>query len=168
LALAIALMMALTSMVSLSVLAEEAATVIQDGVEYRVEKDSMGEMLVPTDRYWGAQTQRSHENFLIGVGIETMPKEIIRAFGQLKLAAARANHALQPEKMTDEKLAVIEQAATEVINGELDDHFPLVVWQTGSGTQSNMNAKRSSMRCSIPSRWQAQNKLIRRFAPVIQ
>lgn len=140
LSLVIALMMALVSMSGLRALAEKSATVTQDGVEYRVEKDSMGEMLVPTDRYWGAQTQRSHENFLIGVGIETMPKEIIRAFGQLKLAAARANHALKPEKMTDEKLAVIEQAATEVINGELDDHFPLVVWQTGSGTQSNMNA----------------------------
>ena len=137
LTLALALILALSSLLAL---AEEPTTVTQDDVEYRVEKDSMGEMLVPTDRYWGAQTQRSHENFLIGVGIETMPREIIYAFGQLKLAAARANHALKPEKMTDEKLAVIEQAAAEVINGELDDHFPLVVWQTGSGTQSNMNA----------------------------
>ncbi len=137
LTLTLALILALSSLLAL---AEEPTTVTQDGVEYRVEKDSMGEMLVPTDRYWGAQTQRSHENFLIGVGIETMPREIIYAFGQLKLAAARANQALKPEKMTDEKLAVIEQAATEVINGELDDHFPLVVWQTGSGTQSNMNA----------------------------
>ena len=137
LTLALALILALSSLLAL---AEEPTTVTQDGVGYRVEKDSMGEMLVPTDRYWGAQTQRSHENFLIGVGIETMPREIIYAFGQLKLAAARANHALKPEKMTDEKLAVIEQAAAEVINGELDDHFPLVVWQTGSGTQSNMNA----------------------------
>ena len=131
----LALVMALL-LTSVFALAEESATVVQDGMEYRVEKDSMGEMLVPANRYWGAQTQRSHENFLIGVDIETMPKEIIYAFGQLKLAAARANHELNPVKMTDEKLAVIEQAATEVINGKLDDHFPLVVWQTGSGTQS--------------------------------
>ncbi len=100
----------------------------------------MGEMRVPADRYWGAQTQRSRENFDIGVGIETMPGEIIRAFGILKAAAARANRALRPEKMTEEKLSAIEQAAREVLSGELMDHFPLVVWQTGSGTQSNMNA----------------------------
>ena len=74
-------------------------------MEYRIEHDSMGEMQVPADKYWGAQTQRSHENFPIGVGIETMPEEIIHAFGILKLAAARANHVLKPEKMTDEKLA---------------------------------------------------------------
>ena len=109
-------------------------------MEYRIEHDSMGEMKVPADRYWGAQTQRSHENFPIGVGIEPMPREIIRAFGALKLAAARANHALKPEKMTKEKLDAIEIAATEVLEGKLNDHFPLVVWQTGSGTQSNMNA----------------------------
>ena len=77
-------------------------------MEYRIEHDSMGEMQVPADKYWGAQTQRSHENFPIGVGIETMPEEIIHAFGILKLAAARANHVLKPEKMTDEKLAAIE------------------------------------------------------------
>ena len=109
-------------------------------MEYRIEHDSMGEMRVPADKYWGAQTQRSHENFPIGVGLETMPREIIRAFGALKLAAARANHALKPEKMTDEKLAAIEIAAAEVLDGRLNEHFPLVVWQTGSGTQSNMNA----------------------------
>ena len=108
-------------------------------MEYRVEHDSMGEVRVPADKYWGAQTERSHENFPIGVGLETMPREITRAFGVLKLAAARANHALKPEKMTDEKLAAIEQAATEVMEGKLFAHFPLVVWQTGSGTQSNMN-----------------------------
>ena len=108
-------------------------------MEYRIEHDSMGEVQVPADRYWGAQTQRSHENFPIGVGIETMPAEIIRAFGILKKAAAMANHALKPEKMTDEKLAAISQACDEVISGKLNDHFPLVVWQTGSGTQSNMN-----------------------------
>ena len=100
----------------------------------------MGEVLVPADRYWGAQTQRSCMNFRIGVGIETMPPEIIHAFGVLKQAAARANHRLLPEKMTAEKRSVIETAAAEVAAGGLDGHFPLVVWQTGSGTQSNMNA----------------------------
>ena len=109
-------------------------------MEYRMEHDSMGEVRVPADRYWAAQTQRSHENFPIGVGIETMPREITHAFGILKKAAAIANHALRPEKMTDEKLAAISQACDEVISGSLNDHFPLVVWQTGSGTQSNMNA----------------------------
>ena len=106
----------------------------------RIEHDSMGEIRVPADRYWGAQTQRSRDNFPIGVGIETMPREITHAFGILKQAAARANHKLLPEKMTAEKLAVIETAAREASSGALDGHFPLVVWQTGSGTQSNMNA----------------------------
>ena len=109
-------------------------------MEYRMEHDSMGEVRVPADRYWAAQTQRSHENFPIGVGIEVMPRETTHAFGILKKAAAIANHALRPEKMTDEKLAAISQACDEVISGSLNDHFPLVVWQTGSGTQSNMNA----------------------------
>ena len=109
-------------------------------MEYRIEHDSMGEVQVPADRYWGAQTQRSRENFPIGVGIETMPEEIIHAFGILKRAAAQANHVLRPEKMTAEKLAVIEKAASEVASGALNSHFPLVVWQTGSGTQTNMNA----------------------------
>ena len=109
-------------------------------MEYRVEHDSMGEVRVPADKYWGAQTERSHNNFPIGVGIETMPAEIIHAVGILKKAAARANRALRPEKMTEEKLAAIEQAADEVISGQLLDNFPLVVWQTGSGTQSNMNS----------------------------
>lgn len=109
-------------------------------MEYHVEHDSMGEVRVPADKYWGAQTERSHNNFPIGVGIETMPAEIIHAFGILKKAAARANRALRPEKMTEEKLAAIEQAADEVISGQLLDNFPLVVWQTGSGTQSNMNS----------------------------
>ena len=109
-------------------------------MEYRIEHDSMGEMKVPADRLWAAQTQRSHENFEIGVGIETMPREITHAFGILKKAAARANHELRPEKMTDRKLAAIEAACDEVISGSLNGHFPLVVWQTGSGTQSNMNA----------------------------
>lgn len=109
-------------------------------MEYRIEHDSMGEMKVPADRLWAAQTQRSHENFEIGVGIETMPAEIIHAFGILKKAAALANHELKPEKMTDEKVDVICKACDEVIEGKLSSHFPLVVWQTGSGTQSNMNS----------------------------
>ena len=104
----------------------------------RIERDSMGEVAVPADRYWGAQTQRSHENFRIGT--EIMPREITRAFGILKKAAALANHALRPEKMTAEKLGALVAACDEVISGALNDHFPLVVWQTGSGTQSNMNA----------------------------
>ena len=107
---------------------------------YRTEHDSMGEVQVPSDKYWGAQTQRSHENFPIGVGIETMPAEIIHAFGILKKASALANRALLPEKMTEEKCAALCAAADEVIAGALAEHFPLVVWQTGSGTQSNMNA----------------------------
>ena len=109
-------------------------------MEFKIEHDSMGEVRVPADKYWGAQTERSHENFEIGVGIETMPREITKAFGYLKKAAAIANNALKPEKMTDEKLKAISQACDEVISGDLNDHFPLVVWQTGSGTQSNMNA----------------------------
>lgn len=108
-------------------------------MEYRIEHDSMGEMKVPADKYWAAQTERSHENFKIGVDIETMPREITKAFGYLKKAAARANNALKPEKMTAEKLSAIEQACDEVVSGKLNEHFPLVVWQTGSGTQSNMN-----------------------------
>ena len=109
-------------------------------MDYRIEHDSMGEMKVPADRLWGAQTQRSHENFEIGVDIETMPREVTHAFGILKKAAAQANAELKPEKMTAEKLSAIETACDEVISGCLNDHFPLVVWQTGSGTQSNMNA----------------------------
>ena len=109
-------------------------------MEYRIEHDSMGEVKVPADRLWAAQTERSHENFRIGVDIETMPREITHAFGILKKAAAMANAELKPEKMTSEKLGAISQACDEVISGSLNDHFPLVVWQTGSGTQSNMNA----------------------------
>ncbi len=109
-------------------------------MNYRIEHDSMGEVKVPTDKYWGAQTQRSSENFKIGVGQETMPREIIHAFGLLKKAAAMANALLKPEKMTAEKKEAVTAACDEVIAGELNGHFPLVVWQTGSGTQSNMNA----------------------------
>ena len=109
-------------------------------MEYRIEHDSMGEVKVPADKYWAAQTERSHENFKIGVGIEVMPREITHAFGVLKKAAAIANNQLKPEKMTDEKLSAISKACDEVMSGSLNEHFPLVVWQTGSGTQSNMNA----------------------------
>jgi fumarate hydratase class II len=97
-------------------------------MNYRIEHDSMGEMKVPADRLWAAQTQRSCENFEIGVGIETMPAEIIRAFGVLKKAAAITNNKLRPEKMTDEKLGAIMAACDEVIEGKLNSHFPLVVW----------------------------------------
>ena len=109
-------------------------------MDYRIEHDSMGQMQIPADRYWGAQTQRSHQNFPIGVGVETMPREITHAFGILKKASAQANRMLVPARMTDEKLTHLCQACDEVIAGKLNDHFPLVVWQTGSGTQSNMNA----------------------------
>ncbi len=105
-------------------------------MEYRIEKDSMGEMQVPADKYWAAQTQRSFQNFKIGG--ELMPREITHAFGILKKAAAIANFNLG--KMDEEKKNLICQACDEVIEGKLYDHFPLVVWQTGSGTQSNMNA----------------------------
>lgn len=104
-------------------------------MEYRIERDSMGEMQVPADRYWAAQTQRSYQNFKIGT--ERMPQEIIHAFGILKKAAAMANHRLG--KLDEERFHLICTAADEVTAGTLDSHFPLVVWQTGSGTQSNMN-----------------------------
>ena len=107
-------------------------------MKYRIERDSMGEMQVPADCYWGAQTQRSLQNFKIGGDV--MPREITHAFGILKKAAAIANHRIQPQRMTEAKLKAICAAAEEVASGALDDHFPLVVWQTGSGTQSNMNA----------------------------
>lgn len=103
----------------------------------RIEHDSMGEIAVPADRYWGAQTQRSYQNFRIGC--ERMPSEVIRAFGILKAAAAEANRVLCPDRMTEEKERAILRAASEVTDGTLSEHFPLVIWQTGSGTQSNMN-----------------------------
>lgn len=102
----------------------------------RNETDSMGTIAVPNDRYWGAQTQRSLIYFAIGQ--DTMPREMIRAFGILKRAAAIVNHDLN--KLTKEQVDLITQAADEVIAGKLDDHFPLSIWQTGSGTQTNMNA----------------------------
>ena len=106
-------------------------------MDYRIEKDSMGEIKVPNDKYWGAQTERSRQNFKIGK--EKMPLEIIDAFAILKLAAARVNNVLLPNRMTGEKLEYIEKAAGKILDGELYDNFPLVVYQTGSGTQSNMN-----------------------------
>ena len=105
----------------------------------RIERDSMGEIAVPENSLWGAQTQRSLENFRIGVGYESMPDEIICALGVIKLAAAEANAELCPERMTDEKLSLVKEACEKIISGELREHFPLVVWQTGSGTQTNMN-----------------------------
>ena len=104
-------------------------------MEYRIEHDTMGEVKVPADRYWGAQTQRSFENFKIGR--QQMPEEIIHAFGILKRAAAEANLALGV--LDEERAGAIIQAAEEVACGQLDEHFPLVIYQTGSGTQSNMN-----------------------------
>lgn len=105
-------------------------------MQYRTEKDSMGEMKVPADKYWAAQTQRSYQNFKIGT--ERMPQEIIHAFGILKRSAALANNKLG--RLSDEKCKYIVMACDEVISGALAEHFPLVVWQTGSGTQSNMNS----------------------------
>lgn len=104
-------------------------------MEYRTEHDSMGEIQVPADRCWGAQTQRSLENFRIGT--EKMPTEIIRAFAVLKKAAAMANNRLG--KLDERHLGLITQVCDEILEGKLDGHFPLAVWQTGSGTQSNMN-----------------------------
>ena len=109
-------------------------------MDYRIEKDSLGEVKVPSDKLWGAQTERSRNNFKIGVGIEVMPVEIIRAFGYLKKACAIANANLIPLKMTEEKKNAIVNACDKIISGEYDGEFPLVVFQTGSGTQSNMNA----------------------------
>lgn len=104
-------------------------------MQYRTEKDTMGEIQVEADKMWAAQTQRSLQNFAIGT--ERMPHEVVMAFAQLKKAAAKANHKLG--KLSEAKMKAIETAANEVIEGKWNDHFPLVVWQTGSGTQSNMN-----------------------------
>ncbi len=102
----------------------------------RIETDSMGEIKVPADKYWGAQTERSLHHF--NIGADLIPIEVVHAFGVLKKAAALTNHELG--NLEDEKKDLIIKAATEVMDGELDAHFPLHVWQTGSGTQSNMNA----------------------------
>ncbi len=105
-------------------------------MEYRIEKDTIGEVKVPADKYWGAQTERSRNNFKIGPSA-SMPLEIVHAFAYLKKAAAYANCELGV--LSEEKRNYIAQAADEIIAGKLDDQFPLVIWQTGSGTQSNMN-----------------------------
>ena len=104
-------------------------------MEHRIEKDTLGEVEVAADRYWGAQTQRSLENFKIGG--QRMPQEVIRAFAILKKAAAIVN--VELADLPADKAEVIARVCDEILAGELDDHFPLVVWQTGSGTQSNMN-----------------------------
>ena len=104
-------------------------------MDYRIEKDTMGEIQVPINKYWAAQTQRSIENFPIGE--EKMPKEVVIGFAYLKKACAIVNNKL--ERLDDTKCKAISQACDEVIEGKLDGNFPLVVWQTGSGTQSNMN-----------------------------
>lgn len=106
-------------------------------MEYRIEKDTMGEVQVPVDAYYGAQTQRSIDNFRIAQDINKMPKEIIQAFAYLKKAAALTN--LDAGVLSQEKANLIATACDEILAGKLDDQFPLVVWQTGSGTQSNMN-----------------------------
>lgn len=106
-------------------------------MEFRIEKDTMGEVSVPAHVYWGAQTQRSIENFKIAQDTNKMPKEIIEAFAYLKKAAALTN--LDAGVLTAEKAELIATVCDEIIAGKLNDQFPLVVWQTGSGTQSNMN-----------------------------
>jgi fumarate hydratase class II len=104
-------------------------------MDYRIERDTLGEVKVPADKYWGAQTQRSKQNFKIGS--EKMPLVLIQAFAQLKKSAAIVNHELG--KLSNSKMNAIVDACEEVLSGRFDEHFPLVVWQTGSGTQSNMN-----------------------------
>src|SRR5215468_6748263 len=106
-------------------------------MDFRTEKDTMGEVRVPANAYFGAQTQRSIDNFKIAQDINKMPKEIIRAFAYLKKAAAQTN--LDAGVLSKEKSDLIGRACDEILEGKLDEYFPLVVWQTGSGTQSNMN-----------------------------
>ena len=105
-------------------------------MKYRIEKDTMGGIRVPADRYWGAQTQRSVINFPIGPPA-SMPVEIIHAFGYIKKAAAITNNKFG--LLSDEKMKIISRVCDEISEGKLDDHFPLVIWQTGSGTHTNMN-----------------------------
>src|SRR5262249_34351558 len=117
-------------------MSKNAAELKQNSVPTRTETDSMGAIEVSADKYWGAQTERSLLHF--NIGYDQMPREMIRALGILKKAAALVNQDLG--KLSDDKAALITQAADEVIAGKLDEHFPLRVWQTGSGTQTNMNA----------------------------
>src|SRR6201991_5240707 len=106
-------------------------------MSFRIEKDTMGEVQVPVDAYYGAQTQRSIDNFKIAQDINKMPKEIIKAFAYLKKAAALTN--FDASVLSKEKCDLISKVCDEILAGKLDDYFPLVIWQTGSGTQSNMN-----------------------------
>ena len=106
-------------------------------MEYRIEKDTMGDVKVPADKYWGAQTERSRQNFKIGGEKHQMPLEIVHGFAYLKKAAAITNCELGV--LPEDKSDLIAQACDEILEGKLDDQFPLVIWQTGSGTQSNMN-----------------------------
>ena len=111
--------------------------ILHSKMEYRIEKDTMGEVQVPAHVYWGAQTQRSIQNFPIAQDINKMPKEIIKAFAYLKKAAAITNY--EAGILPKEKSDLIGEVCDEILTEQLDDQFPLVVWQTGSGTQSNMN-----------------------------
>lgn len=128
-------------------------------MDFRIEKDTLGEMKVPADRLWGAQTQRSKENFPIGQ--EKMPLEVIRAFAILKKSAAKSN--LQLGKLSEDKAAAIAYAADEILSGRVDDHFPLVVWQTGSGTQSNMNT--NEVIANLGNQWLAEQGKEERLHP---
>lgn len=128
-------------------------------MDYRIERDSLGEIKVPADKHWGAQTQRSTENFKIGT--EKMPIEVIRAFAILKKSAALANQKLG--KLPSPKAEAIVQAAEEILEGKWDEHFPLVVWQTGSGTQSNMNV--NEVIAHRGNEWLEQKGVIERIHP---
>lgn len=119
-------------------------------MDYRIEKDTIGEIKVPADKYWGAQTQRSKQNFPIGN--EKMPQEVVKGFAVLKKSTAKANSDLG--LMEEKKSEAIAYAADQILAGELDDHFPLVVWQTGSGTQSNMNV--NEVIAHVGNKWLAE------------
>src|SRR5699024_10199289 len=119
----------------------------------RIEKDTLGEIKVPANKYWGAQTERSKQNFPIGQ--EKMPMEIIKAFSLLKKSTAIANRDLG--LLDEQKAEAIAFAADEVLSGKLDEHFPLVVWQTGSGTQSNMNV--NEVLAAVGNEWLAQKDM---------
>lgn len=128
-------------------------------MSYRIEKDSLGEVRVPSDKYWGAQTERSRENFPIGH--EKMPEEIIHSFAILKYSAAKANYELG--LITEDQLHAIEYAKDLIIAGSLNEHFPLVVWQTGSGTQSNMNI--NEVIASVGNEWLEKANVSSRLHP---
>ena len=123
---------------------------------FRIEKDTMGPVNVPADKYWGAQTQRSKENFTIGG--QLMPREVISAFAILKKAAAYANAELGV--LPGEKADIIARVCDEILAGSLEEEFPLVVWQTGSGTQSNMWWPTVPTYCSVSICWMRKNRSI--------